>query len=755
MEAITNLKGFLDEYGPSLAKRVNDELEVVHDPLRDEEKDMDEVMDRLNKQPFPVQREVIKGVIKAFKSGNKSVYITAEMGSGKTIMGIASALLLKNNPRVLIMCPPHLVRKWIREIKETTPTSKVFNLNGKQCLSMLEDLRNPKPSTRPEFYVIGRERAKTTFQWRPAVVHSKQGDCCPRCGGLLLDRDGTPIPLFERNNQGKYKKKYACENTIPKWVWDAERGTHRRIYRRCGEQLWQADREKKNYRKYMPALFIKNKLKNFFDLLIVDEIHQYKNLSGQGYAFGILSRVCKYTLGLTGTLMGGYALDLFYLIYRTHPGVMLSDGNLWGSPGQFMEKYGILERITTIPEEDGLSVKSKKRTIVKAKPGVSPLLMGKMLLANSVFLRLSDMSENLPEYEEEVIELQMDDQQGEAYHNFEEDMKAALKEALSLGDNSLLGAYLNALLSYPDRIDQGVTVCHPHTHELVAFGPPIQGDMPKERELSQIIDREISKGRKVMVYIQNSNTTDISPRLVKMIEDKGYRVKVLRAGDTEGRAEKIDKWTEKGLDVLICNPKLVETGLDLLSFPSIVFYQCGYSTYTLRQGSRRSWRITQRDPVKVYYMAYSDTMQTRAMKLIATKLETSLALEGELTDKGLSALSESSDSMSRELARALVEQIDYSGTLKDMWAAYRKKEVQVDCNVSKARPIELKEEGLPPNAEKVSIEAEQIGDKVIKVSFIEYVGRRKKVTRVEVKESELDNMIKDKDNPVSAQLSIF
>jgi len=298
-------------------------------------------------------------------------------------------------------------------------------------------------------------------------------------------------------------------------------------------------------------------------------------------------------------------------------------------------------------------------------------------------------------------------------------------------------------------------VYHPHTHELVAFGPPVQGNMPKERELLQILDSEISKGRKVMVYIQNSNTTDISPRLVKMIEDKGYRVKVLRAGDTEGRAEKIDKWIEKGLDVLICNPKLVETGLDLLSFPSIVFYQCGYSTYTLRQASRRSWRITQGDPVKVYYMAYSHTMQTRAMKLIATKLETSLALEGDLTDKGLSALSESSDSMSKELARALVEQIDDSGTLKDMWAAYRKKEVQVDCNVSKTRPIELKEEELPPNAEKISVEAEQIGNKVIKVSFIEYVGRRKKVTRVEVKESELDSMIKENDNRVSAQLSIF
>ena len=70
----------------------------------------------------------------------------------------------------------------------------------------------------------------------------------------------------------------------------------------------------------MPALFIKNKLKSFFDVLIADEIHQYKNLSGQGYAFAILSGVCKYTLGLTGTLMGGYASDpLCFINADTRP----------------------------------------------------------------------------------------------------------------------------------------------------------------------------------------------------------------------------------------------------------------------------------------------------------------------------------------------------------------------------------------------------------------------------------------------------
>jgi hypothetical protein len=62
---------------------------------------------------------------------------------------------------------------------------------------------------------------------------------------------------------------------------------------------------------------------------------------------------------------------------------------------------------------------------------------------------------------------------------------------------------------------------------------------------------------------------------------------------------------------------------------------------------------------------------------------------------------------------------------------------------------------LPDSVEKMSVEAEQIGDKVIKVSFTEYVGRRKKTTRIEVKQSELDQMIKDTDNPVSVQMMLF
>jgi SNF2 family DNA or RNA helicase len=696
MATYKNIRAFLDDYGVSLAEKVNNSMEVIHDPLRDQHPEMDAFMDTLGKNPFLVQREVIKGAVKAFKNGNNAVYITAEMGVGKTLLSIVTACLLKKNPRVLVLCPPHLVRKWIGEIKDIVGDVQVVNLNGKECLRQLELLRKLPPATKPEFYVIGREKAKTHFQWRPATVKKGKNElpCCPKCGNILMDRNALPLQIYQKKTQGQFKKKYSCENTVPVWQWNPETQSRMKVFKECGEQLWQADNTKVRYRKYMPALFIRKKLKNFFDILIADEVHQFRNQSGQGYAFDVLSGVCKYTLGLTGTLAGGYAYDLFYLLWRTHPHVMIADDNPFRNPTNFMSKYGVLERVTAVSGEDGLTVKSQKRTYVRAKPGVSPLLIGRMLLSNSVFLRLSDMAENLPSYDEDVVELEMDPVQAEAYGDFEKKMKEELLNALERKDFSLLGSYLNALLSYPDRIYQGVTVNHPHTGKLIAYGPPVEGIMPKEEKLLEIIETERSDGRRVLVYIQNSNTTDISPRLVQMIEENGLRVKVLRAGNTEGRSEKIDRWVEKGLDVLICNPRLVETGLDLLAFPAIVFYQTGYSTYTLRQASRRSWRISQTEPVRVYYLAYDGTIQTKAMKLIATKLETSLALEGELTDKGLSALSETSDSMSKELARALLEKIDETGTLTDMWSAYRRRaSVQLGSPDAGGKVIRQKDRG--------------------------------------------------------------
>ena len=384
MEKTLSLKTFLEEYGESLAEKVTKELQVIHDPARDKEEELDRLMDMLGKNPFPAQREIVKAAVKAFRAGSGAVYMTCEMGTGKTLMSIAVASLLKENPRVIVLCPPHLVRKWIQEIKEAIPSAKAINLNGSHCYETLENLKESLPAQSPEFFVIGKERAKTTYQWGPAVVKRKVGFFCPKCGQLLLDENGVPLPVFETNSQGKIKRKYSCSNKVVKWRWSREHQEVRRKSVICNEQLWQPDRSKEQYLKVMPAQFIKDKLKGFFDLLIGDECHQFKNQTGQGWAFAALAKACKYTLCLTGTLAGGYASDLFYLLFRTHSKLMIEDGNEWANPTRFIEKYGILERITTVSEEDGLTTKAKKRTVIKEKPGISPLLLNTMLLQGNL-----------------------------------------------------------------------------------------------------------------------------------------------------------------------------------------------------------------------------------------------------------------------------------------------------------------------------------------------------------------------------------
>ncbi|MFR8333599.1 MAG: helicase C-terminal domain-containing protein [Oscillospiraceae bacterium] len=63
--------------------------------------------------------------------------------------------------------------------------------------------------------------------------------------------------------------------------------------------------------------------------------------------------------------------------------------------------------------------------------------------------------------------------------------------------------------------------------------------------------------------------------------------------ETEKREEWVEKRVKSGLQVLITNPRCVETGLDLNAFTTLIFYSMGYNLFTLRQASRRSWRINQ------------------------------------------------------------------------------------------------------------------------------------------------------------------
>ena len=95
---------------------------------------------------------------------------------------------------------------------------------------------------------------------------------------------------------------------------------------------------------------------------------------------------------------------------------------------------------------------------------------------------------------------------------------------------------------------------------------------------------------------------------------------------------------------MISHPGLVETGLDLFdkrgtfNFSTLMFYQTGYGLFTLRQASRRAWRIGQYEQCRVKYFYYENSMQARAMTLMGRKLAAAEAIEGKFSAEGLAAM---------------------------------------------------------------------------------------------------------------------
>ena len=59
-----------------------------------------------------------------------------------------------------------------------------------------------------------------------------------------------------------------------------------------------------------------------------------------------------------------------------------------------------------------------------------------------------------------------------------------------------------------------------------------------------------------------------------------------------------------------------------------------YSVYVMRQASTWSWRIGHTRPVKVVFMPDRTTLQANALKLVAKKLQSCIAVEGEVPEEG-------------------------------------------------------------------------------------------------------------------------
>jgi hypothetical protein len=673
---------------------------------------------KLLRRAYPAQVLAIMGLVRRWQQARAGAVI-AECGTGKTLISLGAVHTHAEGRRfsALAMVPPQLVEKWARESFLTLPSVRVFLIDGlrtptsakghygvnevklrngrivreglKTGLSELR-LRKASPSARKRWdeicrssavFVVGRDRAKLGYFWRHAYRVSRSG----RYQGCVVNPEsGVPVYVGdddERLLTSDFKKAKLSE-LLGTGLGEGTNHTRRPLY----SALWQADGTKT--RRFAPVDFVGRYMADgFFDYAIADEVHELKGDTAQGNALGTLASCARHIAVLTGTLLGGYADELFNILFRLGPSRMLEEGFEYGDAGirAFTETYGLLEEVTVIEPADNACSEARVTKRVRHRPGASPLLFGRFLMSLGAFVSLEDISDALPPYQEEVVSVEMDEALKEAYADLEQDIKDALRE--HRGNQSVISVALNALLAYPDRPfgfgDLIGREFNPETQRREPFLIAATRDLDenviyaKERKLVEEIKRSLDRGRRVQVYAVYTQKRDVTRRLERILAKEGIRVAVLT---TEVAPELREAWYERqlvaGVEVVIGHPRLVQTGLDLWCFPDIFFYETGYSIYTLRQASRRSWRIGQRNNVNVKFFYYAETMQEACLRLMGKKLLVSLAMEGKFASDGLQAIDEGDDIL-MAMARELVTEKGIGESADAVWKQLVEKQAEV------------------------------------------------------------------------------
>lgn len=702
----STVDGYMERYGAALGAEARRALRPLHDPAVDPASEV-----TLRRAPFPAQAHVVAAAAKCLKD-KAAVCVVGEMGTGKTLIALATLLEhratanLSDGFRAIVMCPGHLVQKWAREVTETIPDVRVVVIRKWNDIYELKR-KMRRRSTLRMVYVIGRDTAKLGPGWHPVYRYGERDTAprCVHCGGEQLDKDKQPIDVkkLERN-------KMFCQH--------------------CNEHLWAYDDERvrkwapasfihKKMKGYFDYLILDEAHEEKSSVseqsiaagALVAATKYQIILTGTligGYAEDIRPMLFR----LHGKKMKerGYTWEGSIQFIRDYGRIDT-----------------IITETEGGSNKTGRGKKASKREI--PRPGIMPTLFGDMLLDWTVFISLNEISDALPSFTERVIPVNMEGHvsgpdaepkhgtQAYAYKTLEKVLSEAVREMLQKNDRRLLATMLQTLLAYADhpfnwdevgymeRAKPGINIdalrdnqkidtpadddgvdLRPKKRKSVVVEDagtfiPICKPMnlsedtiyPKEQALIDLLTQEKRAGRQVWIYVQNTNKRDVLARLHKVLTKSGFSGKILRSNTVKPIDR--EQWiyaNGRGQDFIVSHPQLVQTGMDLFdkggnhNFVTLVFYQTGYQTVTLRQASRRSWRIGQNKPCFVYYLYYNGTMQSQAMQLMGTKIKASMQVEGKFSAEGLAAMCDDVTGIEMALAKKLasLEAADDEGTIR-------------------------------------------------------------------------------------------
>ncbi|KAA6446941.1 helicase-related protein [Bacillus swezeyi] len=710
---IKDLTGYMQTYVDAMIEKVSSEVEPLHQPLVNQ---FDSHFDSFKRKLFPVQAHVSTAVAKKLKTEKAAlIQGEMSTGKTSMLVSVAESLFKhKDGYFCCVMVPPSLTDKWPDEIFEIIPNADVRVINKTSELIRFHEnwtrMGRPKPK-KPTLFVISFTTMRGDCAIRPVVnyIYKKtqkqtesdaapyrNGYLCPDCGGVQHVIENTRNELNEKGEEQKVvEKRLMTEGEF----YSQSRRLHNSIRpanafcTECGSSLWtktaptrysSAKEYFKYERKLIPAIldgnknsishirnsqpeirkitgqprkiaaieYIRRKMKNFFDLTIIDEIHELKSgMSAQGNALGSIVASSKKVIGGTGTLFGGKAEDIYYTLWRLFPCLMKESGYKFSEVRKWNEEFGNIETTTIHSENSEYNNKQSrggtKRT-EKVLPGISPFVFSKFLLQNTVLVRLVDVWPdpvelvNVP-----TILVDMNPELEKEYTFMKRRFETEIKSRKD--GHKLFLPLTQTGISFPDN---------PYTYPGYSFKTegteipiwiPNQLDpnliLNKERKLQEIISTEMSEGRKSIVYVRDTGSSkegrDVRPRLKRVLEEIGAKVAILDT--TTVKPNKRSDWLKSKIenerfDVVIVSQELVKVGLDLLCTPTLIFYQFSWSLFTINQASRRAWRIGQTEECRLFYLAYKNSFQEEMAQLIAMKNKATGAINGEVSSDGLNAM---------------------------------------------------------------------------------------------------------------------
>lgn len=390
-------------------------------------------------------------------------------------------------------------------------------------------------------------------------------------------------------------------------------------------------------RRYPLSELIIRYFQHLFDLLILDEAHEFNHGdSAQAQAAHRLVALGMPTIAMTGSFMNGYASSLFANFHALSAD--FREKFSYSEKTRFVRRYGFIRTEREVNDNEPIRRgTSSKRRIRRRKlgeaPGIMPRFVFDHFLPNAVVVHKRDVDKHLPPMDEVPVPITFDtddEMQKRLLRQYESLQETVIGQIASdRFQEGLSGKLFGALSTVPSYLDLATEdlppfeVRYPESvgGQLVARANPLPADWlaPKEAWLLERIGHYLERDERVVVYLENTGSPHLPKRLLRLIRSVTSEVEWLDV--TKVPTQERNRWIKShdSLDVLLVNPEAVKTGLNSLTRYTVALWHQLAHADTYRQACGRLHRLGQTKPVTIEVPYYASTGQEiRYERLVET-----------------------------------------------------------------------------------------------------------------------------------------